>query len=69
MGLAKSGEYNIKEGYMLCNILRRLYAMQHIESKRPTSRAFALCWNNVVLPKVRCFDWLALRERILRVIN
>ena len=53
---AKDGKYSVKEGYKI---------LQQNDLYKPTSRAFAFCWNLEVLPKVGCFAWLASKHRIL----
>lgn len=38
--------------------------VQYLESHKPQHRAFSFCWNRLVLPKVGCFVWLALKKWI-----
>ena len=54
--LAKDENYLVKEGYKI---------LQQNGLQNPISRAFSFCWNPVVLPKIGCFSWLALKKRIL----
>ena len=54
--LAKDGNYSVKEGYKI---------LQQNISHKVTCRDFSFCWNHIVLPKVGCFTWLALKHRIL----
>ena len=52
----KDGKYSIKVGYL---------ALQHNQFNQTTYHAFEFYWNSSVLPKVGCFAWLALKNRIL----
>ena len=52
----KDVNYSLKEEYKI---------LQQNDLNKSPSRAFSFCWNPVVLPKVGCFSWLALKHKIL----
>lgn len=53
---AKDGNYSVKEGYRI---------LQQNVLNKATCREFSFCWNHIVLSKVGCFSWLALKHIIL----
>lgn len=51
-----NGNYRVQNGYS---------TLQHMINQQQTHRAFFFCWNNVIMSKVGCFSWLALKKRII----
>lgn len=57
---SKDGKYTIKMGHK---------ALQQMDNQQQTQRDFSFCWNSSALPKVGCFAWLALKNKILTSDN